>query len=198
MRTPSVCEAPRGVALLHVGARDVELERAQDLGEAAHADAADADEVHVPDATAKHQLRLLRSASPARADGPSQIRRIASKTRCVGRAERARRPSAMRARSSAIVARGASISRGEARRVASACCERRPRRPRGERQRVLALVIVGGERERNEDRGAADRADLGERAGAGARDDQSAAPSALGDVVDERHDRARSPTPSSS
>ena len=38
-----------------IGTGHVELQRAQDLGEPAHADAADTDEVHVTNATAKHQ-----------------------------------------------------------------------------------------------------------------------------------------------
>ena len=43
-----------GAALFHVRARHVELERAEDLGQAAHPHAPDADEVYVPDASAKH------------------------------------------------------------------------------------------------------------------------------------------------
>src|SRR6478752_2512522 len=42
------------LARAQIGAGHVELERAQDFGEAAHADAADADEVHVSNATAEH------------------------------------------------------------------------------------------------------------------------------------------------
>ena len=51
-------EAARDVVRLQVRAGDLELERAQDLGEAAHADAADADEVHAAHATAEHQAHL--------------------------------------------------------------------------------------------------------------------------------------------
>src|SRR4051794_20832144 len=48
-------EAPRDVVRLQIGSGDVEIERAQDLGEAAHPDAADADEVRAPNASAEHQ-----------------------------------------------------------------------------------------------------------------------------------------------
>src|SRR5687768_4087406 len=49
-------ETPRVFTLAQIGARNVELERAQDLGQAAHPDAADADEVHVSHAPAEHQF----------------------------------------------------------------------------------------------------------------------------------------------
>ena len=57
-RTPSVSRRRVCRSASRSEPRHVELERAQDLGEAAHADAADADEVHVPDASAEHLARL--------------------------------------------------------------------------------------------------------------------------------------------
>ena len=48
-------EAARDVVRLEIGARDVELHGAEDLGEAAHADPADPDEVSMTDAAAEHQ-----------------------------------------------------------------------------------------------------------------------------------------------
>jgi len=43
------------LARAQIGAGDVELQRAQDFGQATHADAAHPDEVHVAHATAEHQ-----------------------------------------------------------------------------------------------------------------------------------------------
>jgi len=55
----------RHLPLFQVRSRNVELEGAEDLGEPAHADTADTDEVHVANATAKHQTA-----------GSSQVRRF--------------------------------------------------------------------------------------------------------------------------
>ena len=94
-------QAARVLVGLEVRAADVEVERTQDLGEAAHADAADADEVHVADATAEHQctswvLRCPCAAPFVAARGRSAMPRRSSKsaaTSCAaaGLAARARR-----------------------------------------------------------------------------------------------------------
>ena len=85
---------------LQVGAADVELERAQDLGETAHADPADPDEVHVAHASAEHQCAPpplpLRSRRGGSRGGRSAMRAEArgglrDATRGVGSAARAAR-----------------------------------------------------------------------------------------------------------
>ncbi len=58
----------------------------------------------------------------------------------------------------------------------------------GERHRVFRLMIVGGVRERDDDRGPTDRRDLGDRHGAPARDDDVGGGHLVGDVGHEGDD----------
>ena len=63
-------ETARDVVAAKVGAGDVELERAQDLGEPAHPDPPDPDEMHPADAPTEHQrtsMSLRRSSAIVRA-----------------------------------------------------------------------------------------------------------------------------------
>src|SRR3954470_22087327 len=52
-----------------IGARHVELQRTQDFGQPTHADAADADEVHVANAPAEHQTASWNESGERREEG---------------------------------------------------------------------------------------------------------------------------------
>ncbi len=154
----------------------VELERAEDLGEAAHADAADADEVRAPHAPAEHQptSTSLRSRSCAMV-----ARRLGAT--CVPCAPGARR-SATCGVSSSSSERTSATRRGSVRLL----LPEPHARPRARvRRGVLRLVVVGRVRERDEERRPPDRRDLGDGPRPGPGDDEVGPP----EVVRERPSR---------
>ena len=73
---PELREATGGVALVQVGARHAVAEREQHLGDAAHADAADADEMHAPlrSVHRRHSVQRRSSGHPVHPTCPATMR----------------------------------------------------------------------------------------------------------------------------
>ncbi len=174
-------EMARRLARRLVRAGDLEVVVEQHLGDAAHAGAADADEVdaaqagHLPE----HRRRAHRATS---------ARRSTMASAAPGRARR-RAASAMRC----SVASGVSSAPPTAPRAAPRAAPMSPprRRARAPRRRApspgVALLVAGRDRQRHQDRRPPGGAQLGERDGAGARDDEVSGGERRRDVVDEGH-----------
>ncbi len=151
----------------------------QQLGDAAHADAADPDEVHVPRPSQPHQ-RPDSHAHPASSITRSTIRAAAS-----GLAS-ARIARAHRAPSRSGSASSAAHDLGQRRRPsARARPSSPPRRASTSTSRVLALVVVGRRRKRHEHRRPPGRRQLGERRRARAADHEIGRPHFAGDGIQE-------------
>ena len=166
-------ERPRRRALALVGARDRVAEVVQDLGDAAHAGTADADEVDVLDGVL-HAARVLHAATIA---SISSATRAAACGRASARAFVAIASSASRVRP---------LSRSASRPGDSSPCGRwiaalARRHPGG----VVALVRGRADDERHEHGGDAGGAQLAHRDRAGAADDHVALAEARRHVVDE-------------
>ena len=172
--TPS--PARRRVAALsaHVGARTPVAEVAQHFGDAAHADAADADEVHAR-AKALHDVAACwwHAAGVMRSSTRPRAGETMSATRSAASAWPARarlRPSPAGARDRRAVPHSAlreSLDESLALRQQQRRAARRPAH-----SRVARLVVVDRVRERHQERRYAGRADLGQRQRTGAADDE--------------------------
>ena len=160
----------------------------QQFGDAAHADAADPDEVHAPRASEpRHQRRLpFAAARPARA----RDRRCA-RPRPAARTVASPRPS--RASRCAIGEQVAGDRRPAARPVRSRSSISTAAPALDEHLGVLALVIVGRRRKRHEHRRPARRRQLRQRRRARPADHQIGRGHFAGDRVQEGSARARDP-----
>ena len=157
---PSVASRSVVVGPLLVRARHRVAEVRQQFGDAAHADAADADEVHVP-CPSEHARHLP----------PRELRRRDRRhgpPRPAGRAPRAAAAirCAPRPASAASASDASSASRSPVR-SRSSITSAAP--AAGQRRGVLALVVVGGGRQRHEHRRPAEDGQLGQRRRAGPR-----------------------------
>ena len=164
-------EAPRDGARGEVGAGDLVALRREHLGDAAHAGAADADEVDALDLVLH------------RARAPSAMQASATRARRVRARDLARGDCAIASSDS----RRAATARRAARRSRRELRLRNLQRRAGvdEKLRVGALLVGDRAGQRHDDRADADRGELGDGDRAAAADDEVGLGVARGHVVDE-------------
>ena len=152
----------------------------QHLGDARHADAADADEMDRPDVVRKARLSVHASTLPFSA------RRSTSAARCsVASGRPTPRLAAAIARAPSGSVRMAAMVPASRSGVSSSSRNHEGASGLDQPARVRRLVVVGGVRVGHQDRRAADRRDVGDRARAGAADDEARLGQPLGHVVEE-------------
>ena len=166
MRTPERLEPIGDVRAMHVRSAHLISKIHQQLGDAAHADAAHADEMNAP-GPVQHASGAVTThgACKPQDDVHNPVRRV-------GPREAAAPPPTSRA------ARGLSAASASMRSASSSPVSIRlfdHLRGAGglQRLRVPALMIVGGRRQRNQDRRPARRRDLRQRGRPGPRNDQA-------------------------